>query len=111
MGGGNETTGGTRLGAYRARAFPTHAARPAIRRFGRGNVFKVKRTGADFPDGTFQFRVANGRLERRSTPHTGMPALRHTMKASEFSKLAGRLMRHAAAPFHEHAVRGEVEKI
>jgi putative aminopeptidase FrvX len=33
------------------------------------------------------------------------------MKASEFCKLAGRLMRHAAAPFHEHAVRGEVEKI
>jgi endoglucanase len=33
------------------------------------------------------------------------------MTASEFSKLAGRLMRHPAAPFHEHAVRGEVERI
>jgi len=33
------------------------------------------------------------------------------MTASEFSKLAGRLMRHPAAPFHEHAVCGEVEAI
>jgi putative aminopeptidase FrvX len=33
------------------------------------------------------------------------------MTASEFSKIAGRLMRHPAAPFHEHAVREEVEKI
>jgi putative aminopeptidase FrvX len=33
------------------------------------------------------------------------------MTASEFSKLAGRLMRHPAVPFHEHAVRGEVEAI
>lgn len=33
------------------------------------------------------------------------------MRASEFTKLTGRLMRHAAAPFHEHGVRGEVEKI
>ena len=33
------------------------------------------------------------------------------MTASEFSKLAGRLMRHPAAPFHEHAVRREVEDI
>ncbi len=33
------------------------------------------------------------------------------MDASEFTKLAGRLMKHPAAPFHEHAVRGEVEKI
>jgi hypothetical protein len=31
------------------------------------------------------------------------------MTTSEFSKIAGRLMRHPAAPFHEHAVRGEVE--
>lgn len=33
------------------------------------------------------------------------------MKASEFSKIAARLMRHPTAPFHEHAVRAEVEKI
>lgn len=33
------------------------------------------------------------------------------MTHSEFTKLAGRLMRHAAAPFHEHGVRAEVEKI
>lgn len=33
------------------------------------------------------------------------------MTASEFTRLAARLMRHPAAPFHEHAVRGEVEKI
>src|SRR4051812_49994537 len=33
------------------------------------------------------------------------------MTASEFSKLAGRLMRHPSVPFHEHAVRGEVEAI
>src|ERR1700751_92683 len=33
------------------------------------------------------------------------------MTASEFTRLAGRLMRHPTAPFHEHAVRGEVEKI
>ena len=33
------------------------------------------------------------------------------MKASEFSKIAGRLLRHPAAPFFEHAVRAEVEKI
>ncbi len=33
------------------------------------------------------------------------------MTASEFSKIAGRLMRQAAAPFHEHAVRAEVEAI
>jgi putative aminopeptidase FrvX len=33
------------------------------------------------------------------------------MTASEFSKLAGRLMRHPSAPFFEHAVRDEVEKI
>jgi putative aminopeptidase FrvX len=33
------------------------------------------------------------------------------MNASEFTKLAGRLMRHPAAAFHEHAVRAEVEKI
>src|SRR5215469_10453873 len=33
------------------------------------------------------------------------------MTASEFTKLAGRLMRHPTVPFHEHAVRGEVEKI
>jgi putative aminopeptidase FrvX len=38
-------------------------------------------------------------------------ARRRDMTASEFSKLAGRLMRHPAVPFHEHAVRGEVEKI
>jgi putative aminopeptidase FrvX len=36
---------------------------------------------------------------------------RNDMTASEFSKLVGRLMRHPAAPFHEHAVRAEVEKI
>jgi endoglucanase len=33
------------------------------------------------------------------------------MTASEFTNLAQRLMRHPAAPFHEHAVRDEVEKI
>src|SRR5690242_1216261 len=33
------------------------------------------------------------------------------MTGSEFSKLAARLMRHPAAPFHEHAVRSEVECI
>jgi putative aminopeptidase FrvX len=33
------------------------------------------------------------------------------MTASEFSKIAGRLMRFPSAPFHEHAVRGEVEEI
>ncbi|HEY2084336.1 MAG TPA: M20/M25/M40 family metallo-hydrolase [Verrucomicrobiae bacterium] len=33
------------------------------------------------------------------------------MTASEFAKLADRLMRHPAAPFFEHAVRAEVEKI
>ena len=33
------------------------------------------------------------------------------MTASEFVKLAGRLMRHPAVPFHEHAVRDEVERI
>jgi putative aminopeptidase FrvX len=33
------------------------------------------------------------------------------MTASEFSKIAERLMRHPAAPFHEHSVRGEVEAI
>jgi putative aminopeptidase FrvX len=33
------------------------------------------------------------------------------MTASEFSKLAERLMRHPASPFHEHAVRAEVENI
>src|SRR6185503_5230810 len=33
------------------------------------------------------------------------------MKASEFSKIAGRLMRQPSVPFHEHAVRAEVEAI
>jgi putative aminopeptidase FrvX len=33
------------------------------------------------------------------------------MTASEISKLTGRLMRHPAVPFHEHAVRAEVEAI
>src|SRR6185437_8612873 len=33
------------------------------------------------------------------------------MTASEVSKIAGRLMRHPSAPFHEHAVRAEVEAI
>jgi putative aminopeptidase FrvX len=33
------------------------------------------------------------------------------MTASEFSKLAGRLMRHPSVPFHEHAVRDEVERV
>jgi putative aminopeptidase FrvX len=33
------------------------------------------------------------------------------MTPSEFSKIAGRLMRHSSAPFHEHAVRAEVEAI
>jgi putative aminopeptidase FrvX len=33
------------------------------------------------------------------------------MTPSEFSKIAGRLMRHPSVPFHEHAVRGEVEAI
>ena len=33
------------------------------------------------------------------------------MTPSEFSKLAARLMRHPSAPFHEHAVRAEVESI
>jgi len=33
------------------------------------------------------------------------------MTASEFSKIAERLMRHPAVPFHEHAVRAEVEAI
>jgi putative aminopeptidase FrvX len=33
------------------------------------------------------------------------------MTASEFSKIAGRLMRHPSVPFHEHAVRAEVEAI
>jgi putative aminopeptidase FrvX len=33
------------------------------------------------------------------------------MTAAEFCRIAGRLMRHPAAPFHEHAVRAEVEKI
>lgn len=33
------------------------------------------------------------------------------MTASEFTKIAARLMRHPAVPFHEHAVRNEVEII
>jgi putative aminopeptidase FrvX len=33
------------------------------------------------------------------------------MTASEFSKIAGRLMRHPSVPFHEHAVRAEVEAV
>jgi putative aminopeptidase FrvX len=33
------------------------------------------------------------------------------MKASEFCKIARRLMNHPSAPFHEHAVRAEVEAI
>jgi putative aminopeptidase FrvX len=33
------------------------------------------------------------------------------MTASEFAKLAERLMCHPAAPFHEHAVRNEVESV
>lgn len=33
------------------------------------------------------------------------------MTANEFGNIAGRLMRHPAAPFHEHAVRSEVECI
>jgi putative aminopeptidase FrvX len=33
------------------------------------------------------------------------------MTTSEFCKIAGRLMRRPAAPYHEHAVRTEVEKI
>ncbi|HWD92397.1 MAG TPA: M20/M25/M40 family metallo-hydrolase [Verrucomicrobiae bacterium] len=33
------------------------------------------------------------------------------MAVAEFCKLAGRLMRQPAAPFHEHAVRSEVERI
>jgi len=33
------------------------------------------------------------------------------MTASEFSKIAERLMRHPSVPFHEHAVRAEVEAI
>lgn len=33
------------------------------------------------------------------------------MTASEFTKIAGRLMRHPSVPFHEHAVRAEVEAI
>jgi endoglucanase len=33
------------------------------------------------------------------------------MTAAELCKIAGRLMRHPAAPCHEHAVRAEVEKI
>src|SRR5262249_55186558 len=33
------------------------------------------------------------------------------MKVQEFTRLARRIMSHPAAAFHEHAVRGEVEKI
>jgi endoglucanase len=33
------------------------------------------------------------------------------MTSRDFCKIAGRLMRQPAAPFHEHAVRGEVETI
>lgn len=33
------------------------------------------------------------------------------MRIREFTKIAGRLMRHPTAPFHEHAVRAEVERI
>jgi putative aminopeptidase FrvX len=33
------------------------------------------------------------------------------MTASEFSKIAGRLMRHPSVPFQEHAVRAEVDAI
>lgn len=63
---------------------------------------------ADIPDGTFQFRASNARPEIPHDPQSPHP---FNMTASEFSKLAGRLMRHPAAPFFEHAVRAEVEKI
>src|SRR5437867_1138752 len=33
------------------------------------------------------------------------------MRPEEICGLAGRLMRHPAAPYHEHAVRAEVEQI
>jgi putative aminopeptidase FrvX len=33
------------------------------------------------------------------------------MKGTEFCKIIGRLMRHPAAPYHEHSVRAELEEI
>src|SRR5882762_6176580 len=76
----------------------------------------MKKRNTEMPDGTFQFRVPNGRKQSCSNPQAGKPAPgrdahRFDMTASEFSKIAGRLMCHPAAPFHEHAVRAEVEKI
>jgi putative aminopeptidase FrvX len=75
----------------------------------------MNKGGAHMPDATFSFRAAKAR--RKNGPgggnlaEAGAIATRANMAAAEFCKLAGRLMRQPAAPFHEHAVRGEVEKI
>jgi endoglucanase len=103
------------MGPNRRRAISTHAARLALCGFRRRDVFEVKKGGADIPDGTFQYHAPDGRLESRPNPvtgGTGKPALQlRDMTASEFAKLAKCLMRHPAAPFSEHGVRAEVEKI
>lgn len=69
---------------------------------------------ADIPDATFSFRASRGRRDERQGTRQ-LPVRqrisRLAMTAAEFTKIAGRLMRHPAAPFFEHAVRAEVEKI
>jgi endoglucanase len=75
----------------------------------------MKKGSSDIPDATLSFRLSKGReKEARSRSKSavkGAGASEFKMTAAEFSKLAGRLMRNPAAPFFEHAVRAEVEKI
>jgi putative aminopeptidase FrvX len=75
----------------------------------------MKKRNSDIPDATLSFRVSKGqgkasRITSKSTTKHPHPS-DFKMTVSEFVKLAGRLMRNPAAPFFEHGVRAEVEKI
>src|SRR6185437_9825991 len=115
MGGRNAAIDRTRLGPHRGRAISTHARRPALRGCRRGDVFTMKKRASDIPDATFSFRALQGKPKARrrnqKPGRTSRNSYPFNMTASEFTKIAGRLMRHPSAPFFEHAVRNEVEKI
>jgi len=75
----------------------------------------MKQRASDIPDATFSFRASHGKPKGRQPDQKPARISRNShpfnMTASEFTKIAGRLMRHPSAPFFEHAVRNEVEKV